>query len=117
MQYDIQCLGFPLTDALAAYVRRRLGFGLARHADRVTHVTVRMGDENGPRGGIDKFCRIQIKLLDAAPVHISDCGPELYAVIDRASDRSTRTVSKRLERARFGHQPVSLAREATIQDA
>jgi hypothetical protein len=73
-------------------------------------VVVRLGDENGPRGGVDKFCRIQVHLVDAAKVVISDCGPELYAVIDRASDRAARTVAKRLERARFGIQPASPSR-------
>jgi len=110
MQYDIQCLGFPATPALTSHVRRRLGFGLTRHSARVARVVVRLGDENGPRGGVDKFCRIQVHLVDAANVLIHDCGPDLYAVIDRASDRTARTVAKRLERARFGLQPVSPAR-------
>jgi putative sigma-54 modulation protein len=110
MQYDIQCLGFPATAALTHHVRRRLGFGLTRHSARVARVVVRLGDENGPRGGVDKFCRIQIHLVDAAKVVISDCGPELYAVIDRASDRASRTVAKRLERARFGTQPAAPSR-------
>jgi putative sigma-54 modulation protein len=110
MQYDIQCLGFPTTDALTHHVRRRLGFGLTRHSARVARVVVRLGDENGPRGGVDKFCRIQVHLVDAAQVVINDCGPELYAVIDRASDRAARTVAKRLERARFGIQPAAPSR-------
>lgn len=110
MQYDIQCLGFPATAALTQHVRRRLGFGLTRHSARVARVVVRLGDENGPRGGVDKFCRVQVHLVDAAQVVINDCGPELYAVIDRASDRAARTVAKRLERARFGIQPAAPAR-------
>ncbi|MEO8542421.1 MAG: HPF/RaiA family ribosome-associated protein [Burkholderiaceae bacterium] len=110
MQYDIQCLGFPATTALTSHVRRRLGFGLTRHSARVVRVVVRLGDENGPRGGVDKFCRIQVQLIDAPQVVIRDCGPELYAVIDRAGDRTARAVAKRLERARFGLKPVAPAR-------
>lgn len=118
MQFDIQSLNFPGTPALASHTRRRLGFGLTRHADRITRVVVRLGDENGPRGGPDKFCRLQVSLVDAPPVVISDCGPDLYAVIDRASNRAARAVVKQLERTRFGRQrpaqAVSLSPE--LQD-
>lgn len=122
MQFDIQSLNFPATAALASHTRRRLGFGLTRHADRITRVVVRMGDENGPRGGPDKFCRLQVNLVDAPQVVISDCGPDLYAVIDRASDRAARAVAKQLERNQFGRQrptprgalqPTNAAYEAT----
>jgi putative sigma-54 modulation protein len=109
MQYDIQSLDFPTTPALAGHARRRLGFGLARHADRIARVVVRLGDDNGPRGGPDKFCRLQVSLIDAPQVVIRDTGPDLYAVIDRASDRAARAVAKQLERNRFGRQRNSLA--------
>jgi ribosome-associated translation inhibitor RaiA len=109
MQFDIQSLNFPNTAALASHTRRRLGFGLTRHADRIARVVVRLGDENGPRGGPDKFCRLQVNLVDAPQVVIRDCGPDLYAVIDRASDRAARAVAKQLERNRFGRQRPGLS--------
>lgn len=114
MQYDIQSAGFPLTEAMAAHVRRRLCFALARHADRITQVAVRLGEIHGPRGDIDKFCRIQMKLLDAATVQITDSGPRLDAVIDRASDRSQHAVATRLERARFGQPLATPARTSAL---
>lgn len=109
MQFDIQSLDFPNTAALTSHTRRRLGFGLTRHADRISRVVVRLGDENGPRGGPDKFCRLQVTLVDAPQVVIRDCGPDLYAVIDRASDRAARAVAKQLERNRFGRQRPALS--------
>jgi|GEM_PF-885022 len=110
MQFDIQSLDFPNTAALASHTRRRLDFGLTRHADRIARVVVRLGDENGPRGGLDKFCRLQVSLVDAPQVVIRDCGPDLYAVIDRASDRAARAVAKQLQRNRFGRQRLSAHR-------
>lgn len=110
MQFDIQSLDFPNTTALASHTRRRLGFGLTRHADRIARVVVRLGDENGPRGGPDKFCRLQVRLVDAPQVVIRDVGPDLYAVIDRASDRAARAVAKQLERNRFGRQRAAAPR-------
>ena len=40
MEFDIQTLDFPNTDALTQHTRRRLDFGLSRHADRITRVVV-----------------------------------------------------------------------------
>lgn len=117
MQYDIQSLDFPNTSALAGHARRRLGFGLARHADRVSRVVVRLGDDNGPRGGPDKFCRLQVNLVDAPTVVIRDTGPDLYAVIDRASDRAARAVAKQLERNRFGRQRPNLHAALQLPEA
>ncbi len=110
MQFDIRSIDFPCSSALTSHTRRRLGFGLARHANRVTRIVVRLGDENGPRGGPDKFCRLQVFLVDAPPVVTHDCGADLYAVIDRASARAARAVAKQLELSRFGRQPATVRR-------
>ena len=104
MNVNIQSLGFPITAALADHARRRLRFVLTRHSDRIQRVVVRLGDENGPRGGVDKFCRIQVYLFDAPVAVIEDIGPDLYAVIDRAADRMGRLVAKNLDRSRIGRR-------------
>ena len=102
-----------MTHALGDHVRRRLGFVLTRHSDRIQRVGVRIGDENGPRGGIDKFCRIQVYLLDAPVAVIGDIGVDLYAAIDSAAERVGRVVVKHLNRthpnrdvARQGPRPA-----------
>lgn len=102
MNIDIQSLGFPITNALAEHARRRLRFGLTRHSDRIQRVVVRVGDQNGPRGGEDKFCRIRVYLLDAPVAVMADVGSDLYAVIDRTADRVGRAVVKHLDRSRSG---------------
>ena len=104
MNIDIQSLGFPITGALADHARRRLRFALTRRSDRIQRVVVRLGDENGPRGGVDKFCRIQVRLFNAPVAVIEEVGPELYAVIDRATDRVGRVVVKHLDRLRSGRR-------------
>ena len=107
MRIDVQGLGFPLTPALLNYTERRLRFALTRTSDRISRVVVRLGDANGPRGGEDKFCRMQIHLERAAPVLIEDAGGDLYAVIDRVAERAGRNVAKHIDRR---HQNARLAR-------
>ena len=98
MQYDLQALGFPLTDALREHLLRRLRFALTRDSQAIQRVTVRLGDTNGPRGGRDKFCRVQINLLNGGPVLVEEIGSDLYATIDRAAERTGRTVARRIDR-------------------
>ena len=104
MNFDIQSHDFPLTGALADYATRRLQFVLTRRSDRIQRIVVRLGDKNGPRGGVDKFCRIQVYLLDAPVAVIEDIGLDMYAVIDRAADRVGRAVVKHLDRSRIGRR-------------
>ena len=98
MIVDIHGQGFTVTPALAEHMRRRLGFVLTRHSDRIQRVAIRVGDENGPRGGVDKYCRIQVNLLDAPFAIVEDVGTDLYAAIDRAADRVGRVVVKHIDR-------------------
>lgn len=110
MQYDIQCRGFPATAALTDHVRRRLGFGLARHSTRVVRVQVLLDNTIAPVRGLDACCRIRVQLVDAPTVVVQDLGPDLSAVIDRCSDRAARSVAIRLERSHFGQQTTSLVK-------
>ena len=98
MQIEIQSYDFSLTDALRDHTERRLRFALARVSDRVGRITVRLFDINGPRGGNDKRCRIQVMLNGLAAVVIEDTEPNLYLAIDRATDRAGRNVMRRLAR-------------------
>ena len=98
MRIDIKSSGFPLTAALMDHTERRLRFAPTRSSERIVRVAVVVGDANGPRGGEDKFCRIQVHLKRAPQVFIEDIGAELYAVIDRAADRAGRMVANRFDR-------------------
>ena len=111
MRIDIQGRGFSLTAPLLDHVQQRLRFALTRSGDRIKRVVVRLGDTNGPRGGNDKFCKIQVVLDHAPPVLIEDTGAELYAVIDRAAERAGRNVVKHVARS---HENVRLARRKPL---
>ena len=104
MNIHIQARGFALTDSLREHVERRLRFALGWADDRLRQVSVRLSDENGPRGGEDKRCRIQIAFSGAPGMVIDDTEADLYVAIDRAADRAGRSVARRLERQRDGRQ-------------
>ncbi len=112
MRIDIQARGFPLTAPLLDHTERRLRFALTRTSNRITRVVVRLGDTNGPRGGADKFCRMQVFLEHAPPVLIEDAGADLYAVIDRMAERAGRNVAKRVDRL---HENVRLTKPEPLR--
>jgi putative sigma-54 modulation protein len=99
MRIDIQARGFKLTEGLRTQAERRLRFALGSTSGRVSSVVMRLADENGPRGGLDKRCTIRASLHGATPVIVEQHEADLYVAIDRAADRAGRAVSRRLERA------------------
>lgn len=98
MQIDIQARHFPLTDALRSHAERRLRFALTCCADHIQRVVMRLSDINGPRGGADKRCHLQVVLAGLPDVIIEDIEADLYVAIDRACDRAGRTLVRKLGR-------------------
>ncbi|HEY9051959.1 MAG TPA: HPF/RaiA family ribosome-associated protein [Gammaproteobacteria bacterium] len=100
MLIEIQARNFPLTNALRGHIQRRLDFALSTRYEHIQRILVRLSDINGPRGGSDKCCHIQIILPRLADVVIEDTESDLYDAINRAADRASRTVARKLARER-----------------
>ena len=98
MQIDIQARDFSLTDAIRNHAERRLRFALTRCDDHIRRVVMRLSDINGPRGGADKCCHLQVVLPGLPDVVIEDVEADLYMAIDRAADRASRTVVRKIGR-------------------
>ncbi|MEI6669787.1 MAG: HPF/RaiA family ribosome-associated protein [Acidobacteriota bacterium] len=86
--------------AARAYVDRRLEFSLGRFASRVPRVSVQIVDLNGPRGGEDISCRIELWLPPAGRLFVEATDANPYAAIDRAADRAARAVARVIGRSR-----------------
>jgi ribosomal subunit interface protein len=106
MQIHIQARKFSLTDALRQHAERRLQSALACCNEHIHKINMRLSDINGPRGGADKCCHLQIILKSMPEVVVEDVEANLYIAIDRATDRAGRTVIRKIERKQ------TLARQA-----
>jgi putative sigma-54 modulation protein len=104
MQIVIQARGFDLSPGLREHIERRLRFALDRTHYHVRRVSVGLSDLNGPRGGEDKCCRVQVAMAGAADVVIQDIESDLYVAIDRAVDRAGRTLARRVAQQRDHRQ-------------
>jgi len=78
---------------------------------------VRLSDINGPRGGLDKRCGIEIRLKGASAVAIEDTEADLYVAIDRAAERAGRTLDRRLARQRDFPVVPAFRKQALMEEA
>jgi hypothetical protein len=118
MQVQVQVKGLSKAAGLRAFATCKLKATLSRYAHAVQDVTVRMSDINGPdRGGVDKLCRVVLRLSNSTVIVIEDIGVNMMEVIDRVASRVHHAVSKQLSHLnkvdRTGVRSHSLAVEAT----
>ena len=100
MQIDIQSRSFQLTGSVLEYVAQRVRDFLAHTRDHIHNVKVQLIDVNGPRGGRDQRCVVQVKLNRLPVVVTEETQVDVRLAIDRALDRAGRTIKRRLERPR-----------------
>jgi putative sigma-54 modulation protein len=99
MHVEIRWKGLPKSEALADHVQNRVRFALHGFREKVRSVTVRFEDTNGPRGGIDKRCSVELTgAFDVLVVEARD--GSFYTAVDLALSRAERAVAKLLKRGR-----------------
>lgn len=101
MQVEIRSRSAELDAVQTEWVRRRLDFALARFGSRIRKVAVTFEDLNGPRGGVDQKCRIDLQLssgerLLAEVVH-EDVEPAAAMAFERIARRVRDELAKRRE--------------------
>lgn len=115
MLINIQTQGLELTEALRDYTEKRLAYALSHAQQRIQRVQVRLIDVNGPRGGVDKRCQIDVRLKGLPSVVIEDTESDLYLAIDRAAERVARMLARRLDKhRRFATAPASVEAWITL---
>lgn len=110
MKIEIRFRGIQASKALRAYVVRRLRFQLTRFEGEVGSVVVRIGDINGPKGGVDKRCQVAVRGPGMASVTIEDLSADAYSAVDLAVERAARAVGRELERTRAARRDGALRR-------
>jgi putative sigma-54 modulation protein len=100
MRLEMRGVNYDLDDVLKGHIERRLRFALGRFAARIHRSTVRLTDVNGPRGGLDKRCRIAVALVPRGVVMVEGSGDDPFALITDAAERVGRAVRRELARRR-----------------
>jgi putative sigma-54 modulation protein len=97
-------VNFRLTPAIERHVEERVGLAIFKGARSVQDVSVRLRDTNGPRGGVDKACRIVAWLRNRVTVVVEAVHGDLYAAIDAAAAKLKEAVCRRTRRQRTLHR-------------
>src|SRR5258708_37297356 len=108
MRLDIHSQGVELNDETREHVERRLQFALARFEPRLMWAAVYLSDQNGPRGGVDKRCRILVRLRKHGELIVEVDDADLNAAVDGAADRIAQSLVRELERRREGRHHVEV---------
>ena len=89
----------PQAAAVLEAIERRVRFVLRRLSALVPRVDVKLVDVNGPRGGIDKRCQIELRTDGAGPVVVSSVAKDWRTALDGALARAVRLVLRVWRRA------------------
>jgi putative sigma-54 modulation protein len=123
MKIEFRPLAEPLDAEVENRARRRLEFALGRFGQRIRRVVVRLEDLNGPRGGVDQRCHMEVQLNGRPPLHVEVRDTEAGPAIARAADRGARrvrealTASWRVHRRRRNSIRTTSSRESLAGDA
>jgi ribosome-associated translation inhibitor RaiA len=80
----------PEAAELRELTERRVRFVLRRLGWLVPRVDVQMSDVNGPRGGIDKRCQVELRTDGAGSVVVASVAGDWRTALDNALARAAR---------------------------
>jgi putative sigma-54 modulation protein len=123
MEIELRSSNVAVSSALQEHTNHRITFATRRFADKIGRIVVRLVDLNGPRGGLDKRCRITAHLVPSGTILVEATEGNPYIAVSQAAlmlddaiargmDRlrarapSARRVARRLWRARLALTPL-----------
>ncbi len=95
----IRTTGIAISDAIREHIQRKLTAKLGALAKRIERISVRIEDLNGPKGGVDKVCRVKVVLVGLPSVIHESSARDVRSAIDLAAGGIDRTLRRELDRA------------------
>ena len=115
MRFEIRSRDINIRQGLRDHIERRLRFALDRFDGRIRQVQVTLGDLNGPRGGIDKSCKVAISLDRPSSIVVESHASNVYAAIDSVADKAATSICRRLTRS-HRRSPLRRISELLMQE-
>jgi ribosome-associated translation inhibitor RaiA len=88
----------PQATDLRDLTERRVRFVLRRLGWLVPRAEVQMSDVNGPRGGVDKRCQVELRTDGAGSVVVASVASDWRVALDNALARAARFLMRLLRR-------------------
>ncbi len=100
MQIEVNSTSVDYTPEVREFLQRRFDAAFDRFQKQIRELRVRLSDLNGPRGGVDKSCRVSIKLTPRGEMVLEQRGDEIHATIASAVERASENLAQRLAKQR-----------------
>jgi ribosome-associated translation inhibitor RaiA len=88
----------PHASDLRDLAERRVRFVLRRLGWRVPRAEVQLSDVNGPRGGVDKRCQVELRTDGAGSVVVAAVASDWRTALDNALARAARFLMRQWRR-------------------
>jgi len=100
MKTTIHAMDFSLTESLEQFIRNQAKKSMRASSDMIEHVSVRLKDLNGPKGGCDKECSVEVFIPNSPSVVVTKRSTDAYACIRKALGRAARVTLRKISRKR-----------------
>jgi len=87
--------GVTVSEALEQHLRHRLGTVERRFGDQLTRIEAFFTDVNGPKGGVNKQCKLEARPRGLDPVAAEHMAENPYDAATGAADRLEKVLDKR----------------------
>lgn len=88
----------PKATDLRDLTERRVRFVLRRLGWMVPRAEVQLSDVNGPRGGVDKRCQLELRTDSAGTVVVTSVANDWRVALENALSRAARLLKRQLRR-------------------
>lgn len=91
----------------------RLRFALRRVIALVSRAEVQLADDNGPRGGVDKRCRVELKTDKAGTFVVTSLAADWRTALEKSLERAMKVLTRSVKRT---HKPVRGRSAKRVED-
>jgi putative sigma-54 modulation protein len=100
MRIHVRSVNLSLDGRAREEVASRLQAALGRLEHRIRRIGVRLVDQNGPRGGEDISCLVEIRLRPRGMLFIEETDSDITGAIGRAAEAARTAITRSRERSR-----------------
>ncbi len=100
MTIEFTCKDLTLSAEDKELMTRRVLFALSRFQARIRRINIRLIDDNGPKGGVDKKCTMEAILHRGGSIMAEDSSERIYGAAAMAADRLARRIDRELKNRR-----------------
>jgi ribosome hibernation promoting factor len=102
----IEIAGLAIAPALRTRVVQRVRRALVGVQTSPVHVHVTFSDVNGPKGGLDARCAIDVRIPQTPPLHVEEVAERDVTAFDRSAAMISRRIAEQLgRRQQSGRRP------------